>query len=144
MANLSRFDPFKMDMGDSLDDVFEGFFRPVMSSKNTTTPQIKLDVKEDDKQYKIHADIPGVKKEDIHVEVDGNVVNISAQMHRQEEEKKDTKVIRSERYFGKVSRSFALDTDLDETKAEAEYKDGVLELVLPKKAGKNSKRLEVR
>ncbi len=143
MANLSRFDPFKMDVSDSLDDVFEGFFRPVLS-KNHAAPQIKLDVQEDQKQYTIHANIPGVKKEDIHVEVDGNIVNISAEMHREEEEKEETKVIRSERYFGKVSRSFALDTDLDETQAEAEYKDGVLELVLPKKAGGTSKRLEVR
>lgn len=143
MANLSRFDPFKMDVNDSLEDVFEGFFRPVLS-KNQASPQIQLDVEEDQKQYKIHADIPGVKKEDIHVEVDGNIVNISAEMHREEEEKKDTKVIRSERYFGKVSRSFALGTDLDESQANAEYKDGVLELVLPKKAGGTSKRLKVR
>lgn len=143
MANLTRFDPFSMDVSDSLDDVFEGFFRPVLG-KNVNAPQIKLDVQEDQKQYKVHADIPGVKKEDIHVEIDGNTVNISAEMHREDEEKQDAKVIRSERYFGKISRSFALDTDLDEAQADAEYKDGVLELVLPKKAGSKSKRLEVR
>ncbi len=141
MTKLTRFDPF--NLSDSMDDVFEGFFRPVLG-KGLNTPQIKLDVQEDDVQYKVKAEIPGVKKEDIHIDIDGNIVSISAEIQRDEEEKEDTKVIRSERYFGKALRSFSLDRDVDEAKADATYKDGVLALVLPKKEGNHSKRLEVR
>jgi HSP20 family protein len=143
MANLTRFDPFNLTVASPLDEVFEGFFRPVIAGKNLDT-QIKIDVQEDKDRYKVHADIPGVKKEDIHVDVDGNVVHISAESKRENEVKEGEKVIRSERYYGKVSRSFSLESDIDDAKAEAEYKDGVLELVLPKKTASNTKRLSVR
>ncbi|MDX1915614.1 MAG: Hsp20/alpha crystallin family protein [Methylophilus sp.] len=132
MANLTRFDPFNINVATPLDEVFEGFFRPVLAGNNTNI-QIKIDVQEEKERYKVHADIPGAKKEDIHVDVDGNVVHISAETKRENEVKEGTKVIRSERYYGKVARSFSLDTDIDEANAKAEYKDGVLELVLPKK-----------
>ncbi|HAF00988.1 MAG TPA: heat-shock protein Hsp20 [Methylophilaceae bacterium] len=143
MANLTRFDPFNINVATPLDEVFEGFFRPVLAGNNTNI-QIKIDVQEEKELYKVHADIPGAKKEDVHVDVDGNVVHISAETKRENEVKEGTKVIRSERYFGKVARSFSLDTDIDEANAKAEYKDGVLELTLPKKIASNSKRLEVR
>jgi HSP20 family protein len=106
--------------------------------------QIKLDLKEDDKAYKVHADIPGVKKEDIQVDIDGNHVSISAESRMEKEEKKGEKVLRSERYCGKVARSFTLAHDVDETKSEAKYSDGVLELTLPKKAASSSKKLTVQ
>lgn len=142
MTKVTRFDPFNLSLSHPLDDVFEGFFRPVLAGKELT-PQIKIDVKEDKESYRIHADIPGPKKEDIHVDVDGNVVHISAETKRENEVKEGEKVIRSERYYGKVSRSFSLDADIDEANAKAEYKDGVLELNLPKKAASNAKRLQV-
>jgi HSP20 family protein len=105
--------------------------------------QIKVDVKENDGAYTVHADIPGVKKEDIHVTVEGNMVSISAETKSEKEEKKGEKVIRSERYVGKVSRSFSLGSDIDEAKAQAKYTDGVLELTLPKKTSSASKKLAV-
>lgn len=142
MTKVTRFDPFNLSLSHPLDDVFEGFFRPVLAGKELA-PQIKVDVKEDKENYQIHADIPGAKKEDIHVDIEGNVVHISAETKRENEVKEGEKVIRSERYYGKVSRSFSLDNEVDETKAKAEYKDGVLELKLPKKAVSSSKRIEV-
>ena len=143
MASLTRFDPFNINVATPLDEVFEGFFRPVIAGNNQVT-QIRIDVQEDQERYKVHADIPGAKKEDIRVDVDGNVVHISAETKREKEVKEGTKVIRSERFFGKVARSFSLETDIDESNAQAEYKDGVLELVLPKKIASNTKRLEIR
>ena len=106
--------------------------------------QIKLDVKEDDKNYTVHAEIPGVKKEDIHVSIDGNQVSISAEVKNEKEVKEGEKVLRSERYYGKVSRAFTLAQELDETQSQAKYNDGILELTLVKKAAAKTKRLEIQ
>jgi HSP20 family protein len=106
--------------------------------------QIKMDVKEDDQAYTVHADIPGVKKEDIHVSIEGNQVSISAETRVEKEEKKGEKVLRSERYVGKVARSFTLANEVDEAKAQAKYNDGVLELTLPKKAVSAARKLAIQ
>lgn len=144
MANISRFDPFEMTV-EPFDDLFRGFFRPVRYEGQVQQMQIKVDVKENDKSYSIHADIPGVKKEDIHVTIDGSQVSISAEVKKEKEEKEGDKVLRSERYFGRVSRSFALGQDVDESASTAKYNDGVLELVLPKKkALATSKKLTIQ
>jgi len=108
-----------------------------------TEPQVKVDVSEDEGAYTVKAEIPGVKKEDIEVSVDGSNVTISAEVKKEKEEKEGKKVVRSERYYGSVYRSFTLDTDVDEAKAEANYTDGVLTLRLPKKPGTTAKKLAV-
>ena len=102
-----------------------------------------LDVKEDDKSYTVRADIPGVRKDDIQVEVQGDEVTVRAESKQEKEEKKGEKTIYSERSYGIVSRSFSLPTEVDPAGAKAEYKDGVLSLVLPKKADGSSKRIAV-
>lgn len=137
--SLSRFDPFA-----DLDDLFKGFFVRPMVFEGQPQMQIKMDVKEGDKAYIVHADIPGVKKEDIHVTIDGSLVSISAEVKKQKEEKEGEKVLRSERYYGKVARSFTLGHDVDESQAEARYADGVLELTLPKKVASSSKKLTIK
>ncbi|MHB1145333.1 MAG: Hsp20/alpha crystallin family protein [Thiobacillus sp.] len=147
MANITRHDPFSLARTDpfgDLDDLFKGFFmRPVMF-EGQPQMQIKMDVKEADNAYTVHADIPGVKKEDIHVSIEGNQVSISAETRTEKEEKKGEKVLRSERYCGKVERSFTLAHDVDEAKAQARYTDGVLELTLPKKPATAGKKLAIQ
>ncbi|MES2000146.1 MAG: Hsp20/alpha crystallin family protein [Pseudomonadota bacterium] len=143
MANVTRYDPFDVYV-EPFDNLFRGFFRPVRTDTADTAVQIKIDVKEDDKAYTIHAEIPGVKKEDIHVTVDGNQVSLAAEIKRDSETREGEKVLRSERYYGKTYRSFTLGSDVDDAAAEAKYSDGVLELKLPKKAASNAKRLEIR
>jgi HSP20 family protein len=139
MANVTRYTPFE----DMFNELTKGFFvRPVAYPAGAEV-SIKLDVKEDDKSYTVHADIPGAKKEDIQVDIDGNVVSVRAETRQQKEEKKDEKVIYSERSFGMASRSFTLPTEVDEKSAKAEYRDGVLNLVLPKKANGGGKRISV-
>ena len=137
MANITRIDPF--------DDLFRGFFvRPVeFNGAPVQTPSIKMDVKEQDDCYQIHAELPGVKKEDIHVLVEGNQVSISAETKQEKETKEGERVLRSERYFGKVSRSFQLEHDIDDGKATAKFNEGVLELTLPKRIGSPTKRLTI-
>lgn len=142
MANLTRIDPFSVSGFDPFDDVFKGFFRPV-NMENVAQPQLKMDVQEDERSYTVHAEIPGVDKENIHVTIDGSHVVISAEVQRENEVKDGTRSLRSERYYGKVSRSFVVENEIDESKAEANYKDGVLQLVLPKKVVAAAKRLIV-
>ena len=139
MSNMTRYDPFETD---SLDNLFRGFFRPVKMDREL--PQLRMDVKEGEKSYTVHADIPGVNKDDIHVTIDGNTVSISAEVKKSAEQKEGEKVLRRERYFGRVSRSFALESEVDEAGASARYQDGVLELVLPKKTAAAAKRLAVQ
>jgi HSP20 family protein len=147
MANLTRYDPFNLARFDpfgDFDDMFKGaFMRPVLF-EGQPQMQIRMDLKEDDNAYTVHADIPGVKKEDIHVSIEGNQVSISAETKLEKEEKKGEKVLRSERYVGKVARSFTLAHDVDEAKSQAKYSDGVLELTLPKKAPNTAKKLAVQ
>ena len=138
MSNLTRRDP--------LDDFFRGFFvRPVEYGSTATTeaPQMRVDVKEIGDAYQVHAELPGIKKEDIHVHIDGPVVSISAERKQEKEAREGERVLRTERYFGQVSRSFQLGQDVDEGKASAKFTDGVLELSLPKKTAPQAKRLVI-
>ncbi|MDD5405161.1 MAG: Hsp20/alpha crystallin family protein [Sulfuricella sp.] len=147
MAGITRYDPFNLSRVDpfsDIDDLFKGFFVRPMAFEGQPQMQIKMDVKENDGAYTVHADIPGVKKEDIHVTIDGNQVSISAEVKKEKEEKEGEKVLRSERYYGKVARSFTLAQDVDEATAQAKYADGVLELTLPKKAVSSAKKLAIQ
>lgn len=139
MANLTRYSP----VDDAFDDLFRGFLMRPVRMEGAPEVQIKMDVKEDEKVYSVHAEIPGVEKDDIHVTIDGNQVAISAEVKNEKEVKEGEKLLRSERYYGKVSRAFTLGQDVDEAAAQAKYNDGVLELVLPKKAATRSKRLAI-
>lgn len=147
MANITRFNPFsriaRADPFLSMDDWFPQFsLRPVMRGLETE-PQIKLDVAEEDKSYLVKAEIPGVQKEDIHVQVEGNRVAISAEVKQEKETKEGVKLISSERYYGKIFRSFSLDQEVDAGAARAKYADGMLELTLPKKAGARTQEISI-
>jgi HSP20 family protein len=107
-------------------------------------PSIRLDVTEDDNAYHVKADLPGVKKEDIDVEVSGNEVSLSAEVKREKSTRDGEKRVHSERYYGRQYRSFTLPCAIDRKKAEAKFADGVLELTLPKEAGAKGQRLAVR
>jgi HSP20 family protein len=145
MANILRYSPADA----ALDDLFRGLFMrpvrlPARFEEGQQEVQIKLDISEDDKAYTVHAEIPGVKKEDIHVTIDGSQVAISAEVKNEKEVKEGEKVLRSERYYGKVSRTLILDQDVDEDTAQAKYNDGVLELRLPKRSSAKSKTIAVQ
>jgi HSP20 family protein len=114
-----------------------------MGADIEAAPQMKIEVKEDDKAFTVHAEIPGAKKDDIKVTVDGNEVAISAEVKRESEKKEGERVVHSERYYGKVYRAFTLDSAIDDRAAQAKYSDGVLELTLPKKAGGGPSKLTV-
>ena len=141
MANIIRYDPFA---DTDFDDWFKGFFLRPISLQGQPSLQIKMDVSENDKAYKVRAEIPGVKKEDIAVNIDDNQVSISAEVKEEKEEKKNgEKMVHKERYYGNVYRSFTLPQDVDEKAAQAHYEQGVLELTLPKKPASKAKQLTI-
>jgi HSP20 family protein len=143
MANVTRFDPFN----DLVDDLFKGFFvRPVAyeGRGGEALPRMKVDVAENNGAYTVTAELPGVKKDDIQVTIDGAQVTLAAEVKREKEVSQDERVLHTERTYGKVSRSFTLPQEVDEGKAEAKFRDGVLELTLPKKAAAARKQISIQ
>lgn len=141
MSNLRPFDPFS----DGFENTLRRVFSPTVFDSDTTAMKMRVDVTENDKGYTVKADIPGVKKEDIHVRVDGNVVRIDAESRSESETKGNgDKVLRSERHYGSISRSFSLAQDVDEGNVQAKYADGVLTLELPKKAPASARKIEIQ
>jgi HSP20 family protein len=141
MANITRFNPFD----DTIDDLFRGFFvRPISYEGANGAAQFRVDVSESDSAYTLRAEIPGVKKNDINVSIDGDTVAISAEVKNEKDVKNGERVLRTERYYGKVYRAFTLGQPVDETSAAARYAEGVLELTLPKKAAVQAKRITIQ
>ncbi len=139
MANLTRYNPFE----ELFNEFGKGFWVKPYAFPAETDIKMKIDVTEDDKAYSIKADIPGVKKEDIQVDVNDELVSLRAEVKQEKEEKKGEKVVHSERSYGVVTRTFTLPSAVDAQAAKAEYKDGVLNLVLPKKANGSGKRIAI-
>jgi len=141
MANMARFTPFD----DAFDDIFRGFLvRPASYDGPSGAAQFRVDVAENDNAYVLRAEIPGVKKDDIQITIDGDTVAVSAEVKNEKDVKNGDRVLRSERYYGKVYRAFTLGQPVDEASAAAKYADGVLELTLPKKAAVQAKRITIQ
>lgn len=137
-----------INRGSLFDDFFReltpGFYvRPLHGDSLPTPTQIKIDVKEADQGYAVQAEVPGVSKEDIQVSIDGNVVTLSAEVKQSDSQTGEGKLLRSERYYGAVSRSFQLPADIDQETAKAKYDNGVLTLTLPRKKSGASQRLAI-
>jgi HSP20 family protein len=140
-THLQLFEP---GFANSFESAFRRLLSPAGFNADVQTLDMRLDVSEKEHAYIVKADIPGVKKEDINVRIDGNVVQIDAEVkHEKESKGNGGKVLRSERYYGTVSRTFSLGQDVDESKADAKYVDGVLTLELPKKASAAAKKLAI-
>jgi len=141
MANITRFD-------EAFDDLLRGFFvRPVSFEGGQGQAQVahfRVDVSESENAYTIRAELPGVKKDDININIDADQVAISAEVKNEKEVKDGERTLRSERYYGKVQRAFQLGQPIDENTANAKYVDGVLELTLPKKAAASAKRISIQ
>ena len=129
---------------DFFKDIAPGFYvRPLHGDGLPQPSQIKVDVKETDAGYTVQAELPGVPKEDIHVSVDGNIVSLRAEVRQLDQKTEGEKVLRLERYYGAVARSFQLPAEIDAAQAKAKYDHGVLTLTLPKKVHNASQRLSI-
>ena len=141
MANITRFD-------EAFDDLLRGFFvRPVSfegSQAHSPVAQFRVDVTENENAYVVRAEIPGVKKDDINISIDGDQVAISAEVKNEKDVKDGERTLRAERYYGKVYRAFQLGQPVNENAAVAKYNDGILGLTLPKKAPVSAKRISIQ
>ena len=139
MSALTRFEP--------IDQMFPEFFRRFgLSTRlaDDTPGEIRIDVTEKEKEYEVRAEIPGAKKEDIRVKVDGNFVSISAEVRKDKEEKSGGRVVLTETYYGSASRGFSLAHEIDAKAVVAKLEDGVLKLTLPKREGGNGKTIQIQ
>ena len=138
MTRMSVYDPFA--------EVFPELFRGILSPTRGGAPQpldIRIDVKENATDYVVQAELPGVARDDIHVQIDGNRVSISAEVKRESEQKEGDRVLRSERYYGSLARSFSLANDIDDARSVARFENGVLALTLPKKSAPGARKLQI-
>lgn len=110
---------------------------------STTEWSPKVDISETDKAFTIKAELPEVRKEDIKVNIENGMLSISGE-RKQEKEEKDKKFHRIERFYGSFMRSFTLPDNVDASQIKAEYKDGMLNLSLPKTAENKPKATEVK
>jgi len=123
-------------------DVNPGYFIKPLHG-DPLPAQIKVDIKENPGEYIVEAEIPGAGKDNIHVNIENNVVSIRAQISQVDSQTKDDKVLRSERYFGEISRSFQLPVDIDQAASKARYENGVLTLNLLKKQKQVGQRMTI-
>lgn len=146
MPALARFNPFRAPARFESPAFFDEFFRtagmPSPWREPTLAPEMRVDITEDDKAFRIKAEVPGVDKDDIEVSVQGNQVSISAEVKR-ETRKEDEREVVVERSFGRAYRAFALPVDVDNSRTEARYEKGVLMLTLPKKVDGTAHRIAV-
>lgn len=132
-------------LGDTIENAFRRFLTPWNGDVDTPALRMRIDVSETPQSYAVHADLPGVNKEDIDVRVHGNLVQIDAEVKRESKQSSNgDKILRSERYQGSISRSFSLAQDIDEGKVKAQYDKGVLSLELPKKAQDAYRRVAIQ
>ena len=130
---------------DMFPDMFRRFMRP-LSTDFEVPGEIRVDLTENEKEYQVRAEVPGVKKEDIQVTIDGNHVWIRAEIKGEKEEKSGNgmRTLFKETFYGSASREFTLSHDVDDKAAVAKYEDGILKLTLPKRKEAVSKTLPIQ
>jgi HSP20 family protein len=145
-GNVTRYDPLsdfaRLTPLRTIDELFREL-APRGAGREVQEPTMAVEVTENDQAYTVRAEIPGAKKEDIKVDLRGNRVSISAEIKREAQQKEGDRLLRSELYYGTVQRTLVLEQEIDDTKAEAKYNDGVLELILPKKASGGGSKLQI-
>jgi HSP20 family protein len=141
MLNITRFNPLE----DTFDNLFRGLpvWVPSPERRPAAPAQFRMDVTENDKEYQVLAELPGVKKEEISITINGNEVAVSAEVKQEKVVKNGDTVLCAERFYGTIKRAFSLGQEVDEASAQAKYSDGVLELTLPKKTAAAARRLAV-
>jgi len=135
-GELSRFH-------DEMDDLISSFFQPWESPLWRTGRWPAIDVTEKDDHFLVHAEVPGCKPDDIDISVSGNILSISGEK-KQQEEVKEKGYYHAERVFGSFRRDLTLSGDLDPNKIEATYKDGILNIKVPKSEKAKPVKIKVK
>jgi len=140
---ITRWEPFRnfLSLRDNFDGLFETFFgRKPMERQDFWLPTV--DIVENNGNIEVKVELPGMNKDDIKVTIKNNMLRLSGE-RKQEEETKEKTFHRIERYFGKFCRTIQLPADIDADKIKAKYKDGVLNITLPKPKSMKPKEIEV-
>jgi len=146
---LSTYRPGSVDdqFGRMVENMFQDFFSPMSQGSGWREDGLgtpRLDVRETEKTFEVEADLPGVRKEDVKVSIDGPRVTIEGECQQANEQREGEQVVYSERSTRRYQRSFSLPSEVDDTAAGARLEDGVLKLTLPKKTGGSARRLTVQ
>jgi HSP20 family protein len=136
LTRLDRFDDF-------MPELFRRFARPFAFGEMPPA-EIRIDVSENDKDYQVRAEIPGAKKDDVRVSVDGNFVSISAEIRKEKEEKSAGRQLVKESYYGSATRGFSLAHEINAKGVVAKLEDGVLKLTLPKSEGSAARAIAIQ
>jgi len=145
MVNITRYSPLE-----EIQQLFRNsvpVWLPGPEARAAAPAQFRIDVTENDKEYKVLGEMPGVRKDEISVTISGCEVLISAEVKHAKDDKNDKNgdtVLRTERLYGKIQRELTFSQEIDEAKAQARYTDGVLELTLPKKAAAARKQITIQ
>ena len=139
MPYINRNDAF----GAVFDDLLKGIFT-VPSGTPTPSRRMRIDLSERDQEYRLVAELPGVSKEDVNVQIEGDRVSITAELRAPAQDDKGERLLHGERHFGTLERAFRLGEEVDESRAVAKLADGILELTLPKKSPVVSKTVTVQ
>ncbi len=141
---LVRWTPFQATrMHDRWNRLFDDFFGNGLSDEEMQRVwRPRVDVTENEHEVRVLADLPGIRKDDVSITLENGVLTINGE-RKVEEEKKDTNVHFSERYYGRFSRSFTIGETIQQDKIEASFKDGVLTVVLPKAEQAKPKKIEI-
>ena len=142
---LTKWDSFR-----EMEDMFDRYTRALSWPRRGSQEVVatgdwapRVDIAETDKEFSIKAEIPDVKKEDVKVSVENGVLTIKGE-RKQEKEEKNKKFHRVERFYGSFTRSFTLPDNVDENKIEASFKDGMLNLTIPKTTETKPKAIDVK
>lgn len=127
-------------------DIFNTYFRPsqLIEEARSTDLTPSIDIRERENDYLVSADMPGVKKENIDVQIENGVLTVTGEVEQVEDEKDGERLIRQERFYGKYVRSLRLGKQINTGKIEASLKDGVLHLTLPKAEEVKPKKVAIK
>ncbi len=140
--NLVRFDPFRdaVSFQNRMNRFFEPFLRTSTEDYGSWLPAV--DIREDGEAIRLQAEIPGLKQEDIEIHIENNILTLKGE-RKQENEVMEQDYHRVERSYGSFSRSFSLPTSVNSEKIQAVYKDGILDITLPKSESSKSRKIKV-
>jgi len=139
-GSFAEMDAFRQEMNNLMDWAFGRGWGDNFLESSWVPP---VDVEQEADKFRVHVDLPGVKRDELEITVHGDTLTIKGEKKRESESKQD-ETYRSERYYGSFSRSLTLPAAVDSNRIEASYKDGVLEIVIPKSEEAKPKQIKIQ
>lgn len=129
--------------GSMFSDLFTDFFENALSANPTDNTWPRVDVEETGENYLIKAEIPGISKENINIEINNNMLSISGEK-KEEKEVNEKNIYRKETFSGSFCRSFSLPENVNTDNIDAKFENGMLTLSIPKEENRKTRKIEIR